>query len=172
MIALAMLAYLIPTALYAVDATPAPTPIPAVENLNQALTSMIMGATKTAGQTKDFLVAQTPDAVRQLLAWKLAESFIYFLLSFLLAAAILFNLRKFINFGIKENWGDDEYKDNVSIEHEQMIPVLVIWGISSAVLIIVGTIIAFSIFNLNWLQIWIAPKVYLIEYAKTLITGH
>jgi hypothetical protein len=43
----------------------------------------------------------------------------------------------------------------------------VIWGIwSLATLIIVS---APGLINLDWLKIWLAPKVYLIEYAANLM---
>src|SRR6202035_112447 len=69
------------------DPTPSPTPQP--DKLKDVLAEMLVGVTQTAAQAKEFVVAQLPDVVRQLLWWKFAESLVP-MLFWLVVAALFF----------------------------------------------------------------------------------
>lgn len=170
-IMLASLSYLIPVALYAAD--PTPTPPPASENLNHALSEMIVGVTTTAGQAKDFLIAQTPDVVRQLLYWKFAESVAWDVVAIFLFITIPVNATAFFRYGARNMWGAAPFGSTKEDDRkaDAAVPSLMTWGLLGGLYTVIGTIVAFTSLNLAWLQIWLAPKVYLIEYAKTLL-GH
>jgi hypothetical protein len=168
LIVIAMISLTIPSV--RAEATPAPQA--AEVNLKQALAEIITSTTKTVGQAKDFVLAQAPDVVRQLLAWKMAESLINDILSVLLWATAVFVTMKYFRYGIRNHWGMDEYiHGKPTIDHEDAIPLLIIWGVTGVVFDLTAIIGGCNIFNLEWVQIWLAPKVYLIEYASHLL-GH
>lgn len=121
------------------------------EQLQQALTDIL----NSSLQAKDFLVSEIPDVIHQLLIYKAAFSAISMVGFFLLAAAIFWINKKQINFYSKEH----EENGFEFFEHPDLkvnlfqiflvIPLAALW-------------------SLDWLMIWLAPKVYLIEYAASL----
>ena len=117
---------------------------------NEALRLII----DNAAAAKDFILAELPDVVQQLLIWKFCESLAYCVPAMLIVVAII----AWVRF-VKKRW--QEIKDNE--------PVVVFGGILSCVTIIVGLLISIKLINLTWLQIWLAPKIYVIEYASTLV---
>ena len=109
-------------------------------SLQNLITMVVAGAEKTG----EFVSAEAPILIEQLLAWKFATSLSLCLGSLLLG--ILF-LASFFLAGFK-----------FDLKELACIP-LVAW------------IIMFPVFwcNLDWLKIAIAPKIYLLEYAADLI---
>lgn len=126
------------------------------DELNTALAELIYKATAGVEDAVGFLSAELPDVINQLLTWKLIESLLGFGLGvlFLIVPYLVYRL-------IRKLCGYDELpeymQDNINIPALVFIPVL----------FIVGVIVASC--NLTWLQILIAPKLFLIEYASTLI---
>jgi hypothetical protein len=145
----------------AAEPSPAPTP----DTLKQAVAQVLTQATKTVGDAKDFVLAQLPDVVRQLLAWKFACSLIENLVwvGLLIVSSII--LRR----SFKDNvWKDDgSVRYDVHPQHGWPRFVLGVFSAAATVVSTIGTMI--ELCNPTWLQIWIAPKVYLIEYAKDFI---
>lgn len=127
------------------------------EPLKQAVADMIQAATKSAGEAKDFLAGQIPDVIRQLLMWEMAQSIVYCLIGIAMMIVWIKAARRYYAFGCKEEWEFD-VSDN-------LIPASFIFGMVS--IFWIGGTIAFL--NTTWLQIWLAPKVYLIEFARDLI---
>lgn len=122
-----------------------------MEELNIALAELITQATSGISQSVGFLQAELPDVIVQLLAWNAAYSAIICAAG--LAGVILVPL-----FGVwvfRKLVRDDEWSD-----HPEVI------GIGS---LLFPFIMAATMINLDWLQIWIAPKVWLIEYAAGLL---
>lgn len=123
------------------------------EELQKALAEIITGALQTAEQAEAFVLAEMPDVVQQLLAWKMVQSLVY----------CVFGLLCFITIALYWRWAakileraNEEYFD----DH------VAIGGLmGTVVLVLIG---GFAV-NLTWLQIWLAPKVYLIEYAASLV---
>lgn len=141
-------------------AEPTPSPTPQPDKLKDALAQMIAGVTQTAGQAKDFIVGQLPDVVKQLLMWKFAKSIwddLYPLVVFLITARIAYNCLTRLKL--------DEYDD----PETNADSVKLIAGFVAAFIGLIALLGFFKGFNLDWLQIWIAPKVYLIDYAKSLV---
>ncbi len=142
---------------FADEPKPAPTPT----TLETALVDILNSVTATAGQAKDFLVDQTPDVIRQLLAWKMAESIAYDVVAVLVLVALIVNTRMYVKYIALNGFEKPKSYD--------LNPVSMSWTILGAAGTIVGVCTFFAAANLNWLQIWLAPKIYLIEYAKSLI---
>jgi hypothetical protein len=118
------------------------------KSLNEAeqlLVDSINSIKDVAGQTFDFAKEQIPDVIQQLLMWNMTRSVVISLLTLVLACIL----------------GWVVYKD-VKEWHTEVVA-----GVG-AVLLFVS--LCFSVGNLlEALKIWIAPKVWLLEYAANLI---
>lgn len=138
-------------------AEPAPSPAIA-DKLQSALADVLNKSVQAAGDAKNFLVEQLPDVIKQLLAWRLAKSIGECLFAVLLGATLLRYTRWYFRFGKSKEWDFDRYCE--------LIPASFGFGLGT----LIGWFIVCVYFNIAWLQIWLAPKVYLIEYASKLIT--
>ena len=116
------------------------------EKLQEALAELI---TLTI-QGKDFVLEQAPDVITQLLAWNFTVSLIWFIVGGLMVLIIAPIWTATLNGKLRD--GDND-------------PVFAI--IYSILAPLTGLLIITS--NMAWLQIAIAPKVYLLEYASGLI---
>lgn len=122
------------------------------ETLQNASAEILIGAAETVGQAKDFVLSELPDVVQQLLAWKFAMSLVAF------GAAIVLMLAGLLVPAIvgrrldPDAWG--------------------LWYIGSLTVWLFGGMfidLSLDAGIFEWVQIWLAPKVYLIEYAADLV---
>lgn len=124
------------------------------EQLQKSLATILEKATNGVEAGVSFLSAEIPDVAHQLLAWKMAESLLVSLVFALIIAGsfvILFKVFK-------------AERGNILHLEEMGIPAVFSSAITSM----------FSFFPLaenakSALQIWLAPKIYLIEYAASLV---
>ena len=126
------------------------------EQLQQAVADLINKSVATAERAGDFIISELPDVVEQLLMYEFWYSFLVFIFGviiFPLAITGIVSGAKTCCL-IKE---DDDTR----------IP----WSITKIVLSILFTFV--GLFALlgehDWFKIWIAPKVWLIEYAANLV---
>lgn len=122
------------------------------ESLKEALSAVIT----TAATAKDFVLAELPKVFEELLKWKFYESIMYNIIGIGLLL-ICYLLLYFT----KKNW---ELVEDFCMEEFMIV-----------FCVVVSTLSVFSLpflFNLDWLQILVAPKVYLIEYASKLLGGN
>lgn len=124
------------------------------EQLQQAVSALITQSLSLFNQGVSFLSTELPDAVQQLLMWKATESFISMLFSLcLLIGWILLDIKCFkVIKNMKGIWERDDPGWFLYFGVGSFVRLFLIW-----------IICAFA--SITWLQIWIAPKVYLIEYA-------
>lgn len=155
------------------------------EELQKALAEIINGALSSASAAKDFVLAELPDVVRQLLMWKAAEAAIYCLLGvvLLLCAAWLIvrvaPARRLAIQGAEEDRKAGErwtkfQGTSYGVTSLAYDTVMVTGGVRPtifAVMAFISALIGIDWVNLTWLQIWLAPKVYLLEYAANLVGG-
>lgn len=123
------------------------------EQLQNALSSILNSSANAIGTAKDFLVAEIPDVVYQLLLWKAIQSAIAFAICVVVIVVWIYFITRL-------------YKWAESIGEEAWIAFAFGSFLTGAALFS----IAECWMNLNWLQIWIAPKIYLLEYAAKLVT--
>lgn len=133
---------------------------PTIQNtLEKALIKSIDGIQKTGTELVEALYQQAPEVVEQLLMWHGVESFI------LCIAAILSLTLPFIHFKaanfIYQKFGVHKWSD----EGGFWIPT----AISGVVFFACSLGCFFSNINIKWLKIWLAPKVYLLEYLADLV---
>ncbi len=132
------------------------------EQLQKSLSSLIDKIVKTAENAGDFLISEIPDVVHQLLLWhgvKGAILFVFYACMFGLAAYLL-KMSKTVT----EREGYTWFADNEVDPSSGAFFVFCLWVVSAALFLISVLRI-----DLDWLQIWIAPKVWLLEYAKDII---
>ena len=126
------------------------------EALDQGLIELI----ESTISAKDFILSEVPDVVNQLLAWEMTSSAFKFSLFILYLSVYVFvNYRYYRKKGLFRKWV-------VSLENSlhSEFP-YVISALCSAFLIMPSI----PLISLDWLKIWIAPKVYLIEYTAELL---
>lgn len=124
------------------------------EQLQTALTDILEKTMSGVDAATEFLVEETPLVIQELLTW---YSIVYFL-------EMLFAIGIFIVVTVNAiKWMKYIKKDDA--DEDAAFAWFLVSGIASAVAII----IAFTLFNIKWLQILIAPKIWLIEYASKLV---
>jgi hypothetical protein len=118
------------------------------ENLQNALTSAINKSLSAVETAESFL---TPEVLRQLLLWHGVKNFIFFLLGVVVIVFIvLFN-----------KWQIKKVKEIKMQLFDNPLVCANFFQIFWAYPLI-------YFLNIEWLQIWIVPKVWLIEYIANL----
>jgi len=129
--------------------------------MNEELKAQAIAALKeiieSAVRVKDFTVEQAPSVIQELLRWEMTESLLTTgFMIFIITIFGLISYKTYQKHGFLNSRSDDVSGPGV---------VVLLSGIA-------GAIFGFSSFLISdfvWLQILIAPKVYLIEYAAQLI---
>lgn len=127
-------------------------------SLDKSIAFLIDGATEKGAKLVDLLYSQAPEVIEQLLIYHGVESAIKCLGAVLLIVGWPFVLvklvksyRKIFEDHIDKNWS----------EHPGFaIPVI----FGSIISLIITQITGWNTINFTWLKIWIAPKVYLLEF--------
>jgi hypothetical protein len=120
------------------------------EELQKALSDLLGKANDGIGAASDFLVAELPDVIQQLLMWHGVYNFSLLVFS-LFIAVIWFVIHKKANYKIWE-WQVDSCEPVFYLFFWNAVPFFTI----------------LNTFNIEWLQIYIAPKVWLLEYTASL----
>lgn len=160
------------------------------EELQKALTEIVLGFANALGGAKDFALEQAPEVIQQVLLWETTMSAIGFAIGLLLIATGVVLLMRRIKWtppplinpadGVAKWLSDMKSSKNFNVSYHagQLVESVKQYKIVpeadapdelfiiSSVFALLGIIVVS--FNLDWFQIWIAPKVYLIEYAASL----
>lgn len=122
------------------------------EKATDLLVKMIDVTVQSVNDVVEFSKQQIPDIINQLLMWKIAESAVWLMFGILILVGGLYLSNHYYN-------KLEELEDGVGIA---------VRIIGSVVSLLLGGI--FTIKNmLAILYIWLAPKVWLIEYASDLV---
>ncbi len=137
------------------------------EQANKILVELLQKASNGIDAAVSFSQAQIPDVVHQLLIWSFVHSALFQVAGFLLLIAAM-KLPGFARTARNngERWTSFDGRPNdryfISSFYYDICTVFVpIFGSIIGVLIIA--------FNFEWLKIWLAPKLFLIEYAASLV---
>lgn len=119
-----------------------------IENkgLEETLVSMLTKASESMASGVDFLESEVPLVVAEILQWYMVYGIIKMVLGLALVGCIVIMLR----WAVKRGVNTDE-------------------SFVAALFAIVPAVIAIFAINLDWLKIYIAPKLWLIEYTATLV---
>ena len=126
-----------------------------MKETDQQLAEILKKGLEAAEKTGNFVVEQAPDLIQQLIVWKTCE----YIFLIIISIAFMFSLYKWHKSAMKRY---DDF-DGFYIKTEFFI--YCIYAI--VVILIFGIGLFQSFFNL--LQILLAPKIWLIEYAANLI---
>lgn len=127
--------------------TETPTP---VNPLEQALASILQKTVNAVEAGVSFLSDQLPDVIQQLLIWHAVKSGVWFVIT--LICTIVLGRWLYKTLKSPDCW--DDYG-----------PLPILFGGAVVFLFVI------TFKNLDWLQILVAPKLYLIEYAAELYKG-
>ncbi|EOT8374403.1 hypothetical protein ACKW9I_000875 [Escherichia coli] len=137
------------------------------EQANKILVELLQKASNGIDAAVSFSQAQIPDVVRQLLIWSFVHSALFQVAGLLLLIAAM-KLPGFARTARNngERWTSFDGRPNdghfISSVYYDICTVFVpIFGSIMGVLIIA--------FNFEWLKILLAPKLFLIEYAASLV---
>ena len=128
--------------------------------MNEDLQEVLADLIGSAIEAKDFLLAEVPEVIHQLLLWHGVKSGLSFLAA--MTTLVLYARAVKCFFGSAANKKSILYKANDGWDMGDAAGLSAILGLVSII-----PIVAF--WSIDWLQILVAPKVYLIEYAAKLV---
>lgn len=146
------------------------------EQANKILVELLQKAANGIDAAVSFSQAQIPDVIHQLLVWNFAKSLAMTLVLLATAPLAVKFFRAMIKReqdGVFENegysWdrGKPKYKPTLVWQRDGDLSLLVIifgFGAGLYAITVFGLIA-----DLTWLKIWLAPKLYLIEYAASVM---
>lgn len=135
------------------------------EELQQAITTLINKAVSGADATAEFLSGEIPDYIYQLLMWYGVSSFIKAAFGVVLLVCTVYFTKKI---------GKKMYKDYQDKKEwtwtgcDATLAYGMAW-LALAMAASISFIISLRYINIEWLKIWIAPKVWLVDYAAQLV---
>lgn len=125
-----------------------------MEELNTALATLIEQATTGIDASVSFLQAELPDVIYQLLLWHGVKSAVICFFGVLILITYAVGCRIYWKLGFT---GPNATTDLFFFFFPCAMGACLALSVSAAFI------------NLTWLQIWIAPKVWLLEYAANLV---
>lgn len=135
--------------------------------MNEQIEKYLLNALEGIGQGVstgiDFLAGEIPLYIQELLIWYAVKSGLFTLIGLVL---IIGTVYIFIKYGGAKKDGDGNYKVTLTHNDNGDFDAHVIGtGFTGFFLIVLGG----HLMSLDWLQIIIAPRVWLLEYAATLV---
>lgn len=121
------------------------------EQANKILADLLQKASNGIDAAVSFSQAQIPDVIHQLLVWKFAESIVFSLLNIFLFLAAQYGAWRIFKY-LRKEWDLSAHPESILLAAAWLVTLVPLRGI-----------------NLVWLKIWLAPKLYLIEYASHLL---
>jgi len=139
------------------------------EQLQNALADLLTKANNGIEAGADFLTAELPDVIQQLLMWYGVYNGIKFLAGSAALIILMVIWIKYSGRGKLINKDNDYRQGNsrITFTHDRdgnLSPHIMVTGLLSFMVML----FSLDAINLTWLKIWIAPKIWLIEYAATL----
>lgn len=142
------------------------------EQLEKALVQIIEKASSGVEAGINFLSAEIPDVIYQLLAWKLAEAAFYIAINLIILVVLLTIAIKFGGKGKKIDSQKGSYSnhertlthDEDGDLHQGVVGVGTVMCITLSI-----TITNIFTYGLVAIQIYVAPKIFLLEYASNLV---
>ena len=116
--------------------------------LEESVASLINKSISGIESATNFLVAEIPDVIHQLLLWNFTKSVISFVFFISIFLGVIWGNIKLWEWGKKQG----------TYSHIEI-------GIVSVFLVCFN----FALLDITWLKIWIAPKIWLLEYAAKLV---
>ena len=146
------------------------------DKANEVLLQLLNKAMAGIDAAVQFSQAQIPDVVHQLLVWNFTKSVIFTIFALATIPPVIWFLRKMLKREVVGVVGDEGYYWRRG--QPKYKPTL-IWDEDgnldpSALFLIIpitlwALLLVVAVGNMTWLKIWLAPKLYLLEYAASLV---
>lgn len=137
------------------------------EQANKILVDLMQKASNGIDAAVSFSQAQVPDVIHQLLVWNSARSALcqVFGLLFLIGAM------KLPVFARRARKNGEKWTAHDGRPSDEWFVSSFSYDMCTVAAPMAGTIMGILMISLNfdWLKIWLAPKLYLIEYAASLV---
>ena len=133
------------------------------EQINEYLLKYLETLDKGITNGADFLVGEIPLYIQELLMWYAVKTGIFTLFGAVLLVIGVFFIIKYS--GAKK---DSEGYHVITLTHDDrgdISPHILV----TTVVAVFYYLVAFSMMSLDWLQIIVAPRVWLLEYASSLV---
>lgn len=146
------------------------------EQANKILVELLQKAANGIDAAVTFSQAQIPDVVHQLLLWEMTYSLIMTILPISTIPAVIWFVKwqckmveigKFGNEGYSWDRGNPKYRPTMIWDSKGELSFLI--APLAFFLFMWGSWLILAIAKMTWLKIWLAPKLYLLEYAASLI---
>lgn len=124
------------------------------EQMQNALIEIIKKASDGIDASVGFLSSEILDVIHQLLMWYAVQGVIYCVMA-IVAAFAWWHIEKITLKKLKENDVDS-------------MDIALFYGLLGSVVRLIPIVFICLMANIYWLQIMIAPKIWLIEYAASL----
>lgn len=122
------------------------------EQTDKVVASLIQKAMEGVDQAVDFSKAQLPDVIEQLIHWKMAAYSLRIFTCAVIAIAMCFAFKK------AYQWHEGYEKEAAGF-----------FGMMFSAMIFMASFVVLSGNIGDLIQLWLAPKVWLIEYAAQLM---
>lgn len=138
------------------------------EEAQKVLVELLQKANAGIDSAVSFSQAQIPDVIHELLVWNSVSSIYMQTLGLLIFVAAFSIGKAILTRYAKAKVGDDNWVLDHCYEYAKCIsfPAFISIALCGAA-VVVGILMVAA--NFDWLKIWLAPKLYLIEYAAYLI---
>lgn len=147
------------------------------EELQVALSELIANTSNGINSATDFLSREIPEVIQQLILWHGIYSLVCFLLGVVLLSSLPFQIKRVLSFIPEKIKKGDECNWYWVNENKNYSSLGFLVGKSDTAIAFNNCMVVFfvaefffclGLVNMKWLQIYIAPKVWLIEYASKL----
>lgn len=142
----------------------------AASALEGALEKVITKSLDGMDAAVNFLSVQIPDVIHQLLVWKMVYYSLMCVVAAILVALVIWYWRFYYKkVAYYSAFSNSERPKNWFVDSEGYVepgPIIV-----PVIVSLVTLLVSCMLSNLQWLMIWVAPKVWLIEYAASLARG-
>lgn len=129
------------------------------EELQKALGALLNKVNNGIDTAGEFLASELPDVIQQLLMWHGVKSFIVFVVCLsVILLSITMCTKAFKNRSVEGHWACSDSRYGYMGFEGFLVCTLSVFSIVPALVNM----------NIAWLQIWVAPKIWLIEYAAKL----
>lgn len=138
------------------------------EQANKILVDLLQKASNGIDAAASFSQAQIPDVIHQLLVWHFASSICVQVFGLLVIIACPFPVKSILSRYAKAKVKDETWVIDQSFDYTKSMSFSAFCAlVMCAVAFFVGVLMVAT--NFDWLKIWLAPKLYLIEYAASLV---
>ena len=129
--------------------------------LQEAMAEIITKTVSSAESAGSFIVEQTPNVIQQLLTWKMTEALFFVGLGVMIGlfGVPFYKLSKFYN---------ERYQTRPRVDYGDAVDFFRHFSFALTICCVISGTLMFFVNIHTALYIWMAPKVYLIEYASRL----